>query len=64
MGIVNPSPNKVLRVVLRRHVAVLVPADAAMALVLRFCLSKTPSIEVLKKILANDRGEGAASLEL
>ena len=64
MGIVNPSPNKVLRVVLRRHVAVLVPADAAMALVMRFCLSKTPSIEVLKKILANNRGEGAASLEL
>ena len=62
-GIVSPSPNKVLRVVLRSHVAKLVPADAAMALVLRFCLSTTPSIEVLQKLLANDRGDGAASSE-
>lgn len=63
-GIASPSPNKVLRVVLRSHIAKLVPADAAMALVLRFCLSTTPSIEMLQKLLANDGGDGAASLEL
>ena len=61
-GIANPSPNKVLRYVMRSHVAKLVPADAAMALVLRFCLSTTPSIEMLqKKLLANDGGDGTAS---
>ena len=43
-GFVSPSPNKVLRMVLRSHIAKLVPADAAMALVLHFCLSTTPSI--------------------
>ena len=60
-GIVSPSPNKVLRYVMRSHVAKLVPADAAMALVLRFCLSATPSIEMLQKLLANDGGDGAVS---
>jgi hypothetical protein len=60
-GIVNPSPNKVLRVVLRNHVAVLVPSDAAVALVLRLCLTTTPSIEVLQKLIANDGGDGAVT---
>ncbi len=61
-GIANPSPNKVLRVVLRSHIVKLVPADAAMAVVLRFCLTTTPSIEMLqKKLLANDGGDGTAS---
>ena len=63
MGMINPSPNKVLRVVMRSHVAMLVPADATMALVLRFSLSKTPSIEELQKLLANNKGDGTASLE-
>ena len=63
-GIASPSPNKVLRIVLRGDCMMLVPADAAMALVLRFCLSTTPSIEMLQKLLANDGGDGAASLEL
>ena len=63
-GIGGPSPNKVLRVVLRSHTAKLVPADAAMALVLRFCLSTTPPIEALQKLLANGGGDGAASSEL
>jgi len=54
MSIINPSPNKVLRIVLRGHVAMLVPADAAMSLVLRLCLSTTPSIEELQKLLAMD----------
>jgi hypothetical protein len=62
-GIASPSPNKVLRIVLRGDCMMLVPADAAMALVLRFCLSTTPSIEMLQKLLANDGGDGAASLE-
>ena len=60
-GISSPSPNKVLRVVMRSHVAKFVPADAAVALVLRFCLSTTPSVEELQKLLANDGGDGAAS---
>jgi hypothetical protein len=64
MGIVNPSPNKVLRVVLRDDFFMLVPADAAMALVLRFSLSKTPSFEMLQKILSNDGRNSIASLEL
>ena len=63
-GIVCPSPNKVLRIVLRSDCVMLIPADAAMALVLRFCLSTTPSIEMLQKLLANDGGDGAASSEL
>jgi hypothetical protein len=63
-GIVSPSPNKVLRYVMRSHVAKLVPADAAMALVLRFCVSATPSIEMLQKLIANDGGVGAASSTL
>jgi hypothetical protein len=64
MGIVNPLPNKVLRVVLRDDFFMLVPADAAMALVLRFSLSKTPSFEMLQKILSNDGRNSIASLEL
>jgi hypothetical protein len=62
-GISSPSPNKVLRVVLRSHIAKLVPADTTMALVLRFCLSTTPSIEVLQKPIANNKGDGTAFLE-
>ncbi len=46
----NPSPNKILRVVLRNHVANLVPADAAIALVLRHDYKTTPSIEELVKL--------------
>jgi hypothetical protein len=61
MCIASPSPNKVLRVKLRRHIAKLVPADAAMALVLRLCLSTTPPLEMLQKLLANDGGDRAAS---
>jgi hypothetical protein len=62
-GITSPSPNKVLRVVLRSHIAKLVPADTTMALVLHFCLSTTPSIEVLQKPIANNKGDGTAFLE-
>jgi hypothetical protein len=62
-GIVNPSPNKVLRVVLRGDCVKLVPADAAMALVLRFYWIKTPTIEALQGLLANNGGAGAASSE-
>ena len=52
MGVVSPSPNKVLRVVLRDDCAMLVPADAAMALVLRHGFEATPSIEELMKLSA------------
>ena len=52
MGVVSPSPNKVLRVVLRDDCAMLVPADAAMALVLRHGFEATPSIEELMKLPA------------
>ena len=62
-GITSPSPNKVLHVVLRSHDVTLVPADATMALVLRFCLSTTPSIEVLQKLLANNKGDCTDSLD-
>ena len=63
-GIASPSPNKGLRIVLRGDCVMLVPADAAMALVLRFYWIKTPPIEVLQKLLAYDGGDGAASSEL
>ena len=52
MGVVSPSPNKVLRVVLRDDCAMLVPADAAMALVLRHDYKTTPPIEELMKLSA------------
>jgi hypothetical protein len=59
----NPSPNKVLRIVVRDDCVWLVPADSAMALVLRFYWSTSPSIEVLQKLLENDGSGGAASSE-
>ena len=62
-GIVSLSPSKVLRIVLRSDCVMLIPADAAMALVLRFCLSKSPTIEEFQKLLAEDGGDGAASSE-
>ena len=48
--VVGPSPNKVLRVVVFGHCAMLVPADAAMALVLRHDFKTTPSLERLVKL--------------
>ncbi len=51
-GVVSPSLNKVLRVVLRDHCAMLVPADAAMTLVLRHGFKTTPSVEELMKLSA------------
>jgi hypothetical protein len=60
MEIVRPSPDKVLRVVSRRISAgssgggqrILIPADAATALVLRNGISVTPSISELRALAA------------
>ena len=63
-GVTSPSLNKVLRAVLRSHVVKLVPADAAVAVVLRLRLSRTPSVEALQQLLAAADGggdDGAAS---
>ena len=58
MEIVRPSPDKVLRIV-KLHVSagsrgcgqrILIPADAATALVLRTGITDTPSIEELKAL--------------
>jgi hypothetical protein len=62
-GVVSPSPNKVLRIVLRDDCGfMLVPADAAMALVLRLWLATPPPIDALQKLFTNDGGDGTASL--
>ena len=61
MGIVNPSPNKALRAKMYNHVFVLVPADAAMALVLRLCLTTPPSIDDLQKLAIDTGGGDCAS---
>ena len=60
MKLKRPSPDKVLREVqmptsLGESETMLIPADAAMALVLRFDLKKAPSLKVLKElVLANN----------
>ena len=60
MELERPSPDKVLREVkmptsLGRSKTMLIPADAAMALVLRFDLTEAPSLKVLKElVLANN----------
>jgi hypothetical protein len=59
MELVRPSPDKVLRAVRRITTAgsrgsgqrILIPADAATALVLRYDLTVTPSMEELKAML-------------
>lgn len=51
-GVVGPSPNTLLRVVLHNHVAALVPADASAALVLRHGFKTTPTIDELITLLA------------
>ncbi len=48
MKISSPSPNKVLRAVRRGQATVLVPADAAMALVLRRRLKAAPGIDEMR----------------
>ena len=63
MKLVRPSPDKVLRVVKLRALAgsrgggrrMLIPADAATALVLRTGISDTPSLEELKALAAADK---------
>ena len=55
MKLKRPSPDKVLREVqlpasLGRSEVMLIPADAAMALVLRFDLKQAPSLEELKEM--------------
>ena len=62
-GIVQPSPNKVLHHVLRDSVSKLVPTDAAMALVLRHDYKRTPPIEELMKLRAEDDGNGGNEKE-
>jgi hypothetical protein len=55
-GAVMPSPNKVLRETQRGvEDAILVPADAAMAVVLRFSLEAPPPIDMLRRMLALPR---------
>lgn len=53
--IVAPSPNKVLRVVLVDGDIMLVPADAATALLLTHGLQVTPSIETLMSLVSPHR---------
>ena len=53
LGIESPSPNKVLRAVAMDDAVALVPADAAMALVLRHRLSAVPSVEELGRLCAS-----------
>ena len=47
-----PSPDKVLRAVQRCGAEVLIPADAAMALVLRHDLQVAPPLHELQALLA------------
>lgn len=47
----RPTPDKVLRTVTRDGEAVLVPSDAAMALVLHHDLEKAPSLEGLRSLV-------------
>ena len=58
-GIVRPSPDKVLRAVIDRGAAqlVLVPADAAIALVLRFGFSTAPSMAELTSLVESEAVE-------
>ena len=59
----RPSPDKVLRAVKLRALAgsrgggrrMLIPADAATALVLRTGISDTPSLEELKALAAAEK---------
>jgi len=53
MTIQRPSPDKVLRLKLspRGSESVLVPADAAMAIVLRFALVESPTLKELKEMV-------------
>jgi hypothetical protein len=63
MKLVRPSPDKVLRAVKLRALAgsrgggrrVLIPADAATALVLRTGITDTPSLEELKALAAAEK---------
>ena len=53
MNIERPSPDKVLRLMLssKNNKIVLVPVDAAMAVVLRFALAEPPTLKELKEMV-------------
>ena len=53
MELVRPSPDKVLRALVRDSETVLVPATPAMALVLRQKLAKAPPLDALKAVVLN-----------
>ena len=53
MELVRPSPDKVLRALVRDSETVLVPATPAMALVLRHKLAKAPPLDALKAVVLN-----------
>ena len=55
MKVANPSPNKVLRAVRRGQATVLVPADAAMSLVLRRRLKTAPSMDELRALCSTEK---------
>lgn len=52
----RPSPDKVLRTVLRGGNVVLIPADASMAFVLQNQLRQTPSLNELKRLVSQKNG--------
>ena len=51
LKLVRPSPDKVLRVLVRAGETVLVPATPAMALVLRHKLAKAPPLDAIKALV-------------
>ena len=51
LKLVRPSPDKVLRVLVRAGISVLVPATPAMALVLRHNLSGAPPLDAIKALV-------------
>ena len=51
LKLVRPSPDKVLRVLVRAGMSVLVPATPAMALVLRHNLSGAPPLDAIKALV-------------
>jgi hypothetical protein len=62
LDINRPSPDKVLRKAVRGRVTVLVPATAAMAVVLRHKLEKeAPSMDALKAMFPTGKVEGKMS---
>ncbi len=62
MNIMRPSPDKTLRIK-RIHLgeSALIPADAAMAIVLRFALTQPPTLLELKELLRSNPPPTASS---